>query len=555
MRGHEGKTTDCNNTHIRRFLYKLVTFVAILPAKLNKRSDMPKLANIIKRGEKLGRGLKIKYFSPIQLQQRTLRRLLKKAADTSFGQYYDFKEIAKSEQPAQAFQEAVPIFDYNRMYDEWWHLTLNKVKNVSWKGKVRYFALSSGTSGAPSKHIPVTDDMLRAMRRASTRMLFNLPRFGISPDLFTKDMLMLGGSTDLQTRGDYYVGDLSGINASKLPFWFRPFYKPGVEIARINDWNHRIEEIAKKAADWDVAFIAGIPSWLQLTLEKVIEYHHAKTIHDVWPHLTVFAHGGIHFEPYKKSFERLLARPLVYLDTYLASEGFIAYQNRPDTHAMKLLLNNGIFLEFVPFNEANFDAEGNIRPDAKALHIEEVQEEVNYALLLSTCAGAWRYLIGDTVKFTDLERCEIVITGRTKHYLSICGEHLSVDNMNSAIQTLETALNVAIPEFTVAAVEQGSFYAHRWYLGCDPMPTADARHVVQLLDEALKKVNDDYGIERRSTLRAPQVQVVPVSMFFRWQEARGKMGGQNKFPRVMQKEMFAQWEAFVQQHTPVLYNS
>lgn len=510
---------------------------------------MPKLANILKRGESLGNRLKSKYFSPAQLQQRTLRRLLKKAAGTAFGQYYDFKELAKSEQPSKDFQAVVPVFDYDNMFERWWHMTLNKVENVTWKGKVRYFAVSSGTSGAPSKHIPVTDDMLRAMRRASTRMLFNLPRFQVSPELFAKDMLMLGGSTDLQTRGDYYVGDLSGINASKLPFWFRPFYKPGVQISRISDWNLRIEEIAKKAPEWDVAFIAGIPSWLQLTMEKVIEYHHADTIHDVWPNLTVFAHGGIHFEPYRKSFERLLARPLIYLDTYLASEGFIAYQNRPDTHAMKLLINNGIFLEFVPFNEHNFDAEGNIRENASALCIDEVNENVNYALLLSTCAGAWRYLIGDTVKFTDAGRCEILITGRTKHYLSICGEHLSVDNMNSAIQELEEALNIAVPEFTVAAVEAGNFFSHRWYLGCDPVP-ANVEALTGLLDEALKKVNDDYGIERNSTLQRPQVHALPVRVFFQWQESRGKMGGQNKFPRVMKKDLFAEWEAFVQQASP-----
>jgi hypothetical protein len=512
---------------------------------------MPVLAKIIKRGEKLGRRLKTKYFSPAQLQQRTLRRLLRRAAGTAFGQYYDFKDLVKSEQLAEDFSAAVPIFDYDKMYEQWWHLTLRKVENVTWKGKVRYFALSSGTSGAPSKHIPVTDDMLRAMRRASTRMLFNLPRFHINPELFTKHMLMLGGSTDLKTNGDYYVGDLSGINAGKLPFWFRPFYKPGVKISRINDWNLRIEEIAKKAPQWDVAFIAGIPSWLQLTMEKIIEYHGVQTIHDIWPNLTVFAHGGVHFEPYRKGFERLLAKPLICLDTYLASEGFIAYQNRPETTAMKLLLHNDIYLEFVPFTDDNFDADGVIRPEARALPIEAVQENVNYALLISTCSGAWRYLIGDTVRFTDVKRSEIVITGRTKHYLSICGEHLSVDNMNKAVQNVEEMLNVAIPEFTVSAAEAGSFFTHRWYLGCDPLPE-NTTEIARLLDEELKKVNDDYGIERKSVLQSPQVQVAPVSVFYRWHEKRGKMGGQNKFPRVMKKELFAEWEAFVKEAAPAL---
>jgi len=507
---------------------------------------MPNLVEIIQRGEALGNSLKSKYFSPIQLQQRTLRRLLKKSAGTAFGQYYDFKNIALSEEPALAFQQTVPIFDYNTMYEKWWHLSLNKVKNVSWKGKVQYFALSSGTSGAPSKHIPVTKDMLRAMRRASTRALLALPRFGVSPDLFTKDMLMLGGSTDLQTRGDYYVGDLSGINAKKLPSWFRPFYKPGAEIARIKDWNLRIEEIAKRAPEWDIAFIAGIPSWMQLMMEKVIDYHQVDNIHEVWPHLSVFAHGGIHFEPYRHSFERLLARPLIYMDTYLASEGFIAYQTRPETNAMKLLLNNGIFFEFIPFNDDNFDAEGNIRSSARPLLIDQVKTDQHYALLLSTCSGAWRYLIGDTVKFTDLERSEILITGRTKHYISICGEHLSVDNMNAAIQQLEQQLNIAIPEFTVIAVEADNYFAHHWFLGCQVLPD-DAFRVASILDQALQLVNDDYAIERRSTLRKPELSLLPVSCFYEWQSLQGKMGGQNKFPRVMRGDAARAWQAFAQQ--------
>ena len=505
---------------------------------------MPKLSSIIQRGEKIGNSIIVNYFSPLQQQERTLKTLLRKASGTAFGQYYDFKSLLKTDNLALNFAETVPVSDYDQMYEKWWHLTLNKVKNATWKGKVRYFALSSGTSGAPSKHIPITDDMLRAMRRASIRMLFNLPRFGVSPDLYTKHMLMLGGSTDLLNRGNLLVGDLSGINASKLPFWFRPFYKPGAEIAKIKDWNQRIEEIAKNAPKWDIAFMAGIPSWLQLTMEKVIEYHKLANIHEIWPNLTVFAHGGIHFEPYKKSFERLLARPLVYMDTYLASEGFFAFQNRPETKAMKLLLQNGVYFEFIPFTEDNFEYSGQLKPDAKALHIGEVKENVDYALIITTCSGAWRYLIGDTVKFTDLSRAEILITGRTKHFLSVCGEHLSVDNMNKAIEALEAQLNVAIPEFTVAPVEEGNFFAHRWYLGCDPIPT-HSEEVARILDNALTAVNDDYGVERNSTLQVPQVKLIPPSIFFKWQERKGKMGGQNKFPRVMPRAIFSEWETFV----------
>lgn len=514
---------------------------------------MPILSALIERGLKLGGRLERRSVEPVQLQTRTLRRLLRKAGHTAFGQYYDFKDILKSDQPIRDFREKIPIHDYDRMFEQWWHMTLNGVENVSWKGKVKYFALSSGTSGAPSKHIPVTEDMLRAMKRASLRMFFNLPRFKVDPQLYTKDMLMLGGSTDLKSDGGYYMGDLSGINASKLPFWFRPFYKPGTEISKIDNWTDRIEEIARRAPDWDVSVIVGIPAWIQLTLERIIEEHQLNNIHELWPDLTVLVHGGVHFEPYRKGFERLLARPLVYMDTYLASEGFIAFQVRPQTRAMKLQLNNGIFFEFIPFTSEYFDPTGNLIGQPPALSVEEVETGVDYALLISTCAGAWRYLIGDTVRFTDTRRAEIIITGRTKHFLSICGEHLSVDNMNQGIHYVEEKLNISIPEFTVAAVRLDNGFAHRWYVGCDPLASAD--RIRPLLDRRLREVNDDFAVERAHLLRDIQVTAVPVSLFYKWQEKKGKMGGQNKFPRVMKKETFEEWEQFVEAMLPSRYIS
>jgi hypothetical protein len=230
------------------------------------------------------------------------------------------------------------------------------------------------------------------------------------------------------------------------------------------------------------------------------------------------------------------------MDTYLASEGFIAYQDRPGTRGMRLLVRNGIFFEFVPFNADNFDEEGRLAGQPHALTLEEVQEDVDYALLISTCSGAWRYLIGDTVRFTNKERWEIIITGRTKHFLSICGEHLSVDNMNQGIQAVEEKLNVSIREFTVSPLAQEGRYVHKWYIGCEPM--ADSTAVAPLLDERLKEVNDDYRTERGSLLQV-QVQTLPADIFYQWQESKGKMGGQNKFPRVMKGRPFAEWEAFV----------
>ncbi|MBV6426945.1 MAG: hypothetical protein KIPDCIKN_01458 [Haliscomenobacter sp.] len=507
---------------------------------------MPIFGALIKRNATLGGRLesRILQAKPYQHQLNTFKRLIRRASITSFGQYYDFKDILRDEDPVRAFQEKVPLFDYNTMHDRWWHMSLNDVENVAWRGRIKYFALSSGTSGAPSKHIPVSEDMQRAMRRAGLKMFFALSRFPIDPQLYTKGMMMLGGSTDLIDQGDHYLGDLSGINASKPPIWLRPYYKPGVKIARIRSYEERISEIVKKAPEWDVGFLAGIPSWLQLMMERIIAHYQLETIHDIWPNLTVCVHGGVHFEPYRKGFEKLTAKPLVYLDSYLASEGFIAFQARPQTRSMKMLLHDGIFYEFIPFTSEHFDEEGNLIGNPKTVTIADVKEGIDYALVLSTCSGAWRYLIGDTVRFTDVPRSEIIISGRTKHYLSICGEHLSIDNMNQGIQHVEEVLNVSIPEFTVSAIRSGSFFTHKWYIGADPL--VEPARIIPLLDQRLKEVNDDYGIERASVLKDIEVEVIPVSLFYKWHELHGKMGGQNKFPRVMRHEAFREWEAFVQ---------
>lgn len=509
---------------------------------------MPVVGNLIKRGVTLGEKLDGRFEAqkPIRPQKRTLRRLLRKAQHTAFGNYYDFKDILKSENLIEAFQEKVPIFDYDTMYEKWWHMSLNQVPNVSWKGRVKYFAKSSGTSGAPSKHIPVTEDQTKAMRRAGLKMFFALSNFKIPPDLFTKEMMMLGGTSDLENQGGFFAGDLSGINASKPPFWLQPYYKPGKEIAKINSWDERLDEIVKQAPGWDIGYIVGIPSWLQLMMERIIDHYKLETIHDIWPNLHVCVHGGIHFEPLRKSFESLMARPLIYMDSYLASEGFFAYQDRPETRSMKLILSNGIFYEFIPFDDDNYNANGKPKPNAKSLSIDQVELGVNYAMIISTVAGAWRYQIGDTVMFTDLERSEIIITGRTKHYLSVCGEHLSVDNMNEGVQEIERQLGVPVREFTVAPVNVDSFYAHKWYLGVEDELSAKAAQ--NILDKQLGIVNEDYAIERSSVLRAPIVEVIPLSLFYDWQRKQDKLGGQNKFPRVMQKEAFAAWEAFVQQN-------
>ena len=254
-------------------------------------------------------------------------------------------------------------------------------------------------------------------------------------------------------------------------------------------------------------------------------------------------HGGVFFEPYRKGFDRLTSKPLHYIDTYLASEGFIALQADKDKTSMELVLNNGIFFEFIPFNDQHFDADGIVKKEAQTLTINEVKTGIDYALVLSTCAGAWRYLIGDTIRFTDLERCEIIISGRTKHYVSICGEHLSVDNMNQAILIASEKFDMHVPEFCVSGFIHEQVFGHHWFIGCDKPIDADLFR--QNLDDALKSLNDDYAVERRSALKEMKLEVLPVSLFYDWMRKNGKEGGQNKFPRVLKKEQLADWQAFL----------
>lgn len=508
---------------------------------------MPILGSIIKSAIEIRSKIPIenlKTQDPYKAQLKILKRLMRQAQLTSFGEEYGFQEILRQRDPLRMFQQRVPLFDYDSMHRKWWHRTLNGESYVCWPGQVKYFALSSGTSAASSKYIPVTPDMLRAIQKTSIKQIWTLSKYDFPPDFYSKGILMLGGSTQLEFNGTYYEGDLSGITASNLPFWFQHFYKPGNRISKERNWTTKLEEIIKKAPEWDIGVICGVPAWLQILLERIIETYNLNTIHDMWPNLSIYVHGGVSFSPYVKGFEKLLARPLTYMETYLASEGFIAYQNRPNTNSMQLVLDNGIFYEFVPFNEQNFDEDGNLKADAVVLNINEVEEGKDYGLLISTCAGAWRYLIGDTIRFTSKALSEIVITGRTKQFLSLCGEHISQENLNRAVEMLEHHKNVAIREFAVSGVkhEKGMF-AHKWYLGTDtPIDPVEAAHI---LDENLKILNDDYRTERLHAIREVTAEVYDVSVFYSWMNKHGKMGGQHKFPRVLKNARLEEWIDFL----------
>ncbi len=506
------------------------------------------LGTLLKKGIKLRENLEQEYTSPFELQKKELKELMITASQTEFGKYYDFPQILNAFRKGdkefyKSFKEAIPIHDYNKIYKDWWQLALKGAKNICWPGRVKYFALSSGTSEASSKHIPVTKEMTKAIQRTSVRQIISLSKYDLPAELFEAGILMIGGSTHLNKKGSYFEGDLSGIQAASLPFWFQHFYKPGKKIAKSRNWDNKLNEIVHKAKDWDIGIVVGVPAWIQILIEKIIAYYKVDHIHEIWPNLLIYVHGGVSMDPYRKGFERLLGRPIYYIETYLASEGFIAYQAAPKRKSMKLVLNNGIFYEFVPFEEKNFLPSGEIKSDAETLLIDEVEEGKEYAILLSTCAGAWRYLIGDVIKFTSVEDSEIHITGRTKHFLSLCGEHLSVDNMNKAIELVSNEMNIEIKEFTVAGIPHQTLFAHHWYVGTDAQ--IDARQLKERIDFHLKVLNDDYAVERSAALKEVIVDVLPTSKFYEWMEHKGKVGGQNKFPRVMKNAQLEEWQKFI----------
>lgn len=483
----------------------------------------------------------------VEAQKKVLKELLESAKNTAFGQYYQFEDILDSEHPEQQYPKNVPYFDYHKIHQEWWQKLHDGAEDVTWPGAPSYFALSSGTTGAESKRIPVTDDMIKSIKNAGIQQVLALKNFDLPVDFFEKEIMMLGSSTDLTEREDETLeGEISGISAGNIPFWFKSYYKPGEEIAKIDDWDARVLRIAEEAANWDIGALSGIPSWIELMLRKVIDYHNLKNIHEIWPNLQVYTSGGVAFGPYEKSFRALLGKPVHVLDTYLASEGYLATQTRPDTEAMQLLTDNGVYFEFVPFKPEYIKEDGSIDQIAPAHSLEQIKEGEEYILIISTVSGAWRYLIGDTIEFTDLERAEIKITGRTKFFLNTVGSQLSVNKMDDGVRHLENQYNTKIKEYTICAkrYEDGEFY-HTWYLGTELV--ASDKEVAEQLDKFLKNANKNYQVARNKALKGVKVHLIDSEIFHEWSEENKKKGGQVKMERVMDQDKFAEWEKFVNQ--------
>ena len=474
-------------------------------------------------------------------QVKVLQYLLSKAKTTKFGLAHDFGGIL-SDKIVRSYQQQVPIMDYDSFYNKWLKYSILGEKDNTWRGRIKYYALSSGTTGSPSKRIPVTSEMIRSFQKSSLRQLSILHSLDLPQSFYSTTVLTVGGSTKLTYKETHVEGDLSGILKKHTSFIASPFTKPGARITGIKDWNKKLDLMVEKAPKWDIGIIAGIPSWCIMLMERIIEHHKLDSIHDIWPNLYVYVHGGVFMEPYVKRLNELVSREIDLLDTYLASEGYFAYQEDPSRKGMKLLLNNGIFFEFVPFTTEHFDQQGAIKKSAVAYTIEQVQEDIDYALVISTNAGLWRYLIGDLVRFTNTEENELVISGRIRQFLSLCGEHLSLENINEALLTTGSYFNVDFSEFTIYA--DSDKQSHCWYLGTNKKVN-NQKDLITFLDDTLRTANDDYNSARKYSLKAPEIHIISPALFYSYMAKFKKIGSQNKMPRVLNKKQAKTWLDFI----------
>jgi len=489
------------------------------------------VGTLVKSAIEVNHKINLDKQDPVTQQLEQLEYLLKKAENTAFGKYYGFHEMLKSKNVIAAFQQEVPLHDYEQM--QFWWKQQQKTKDVSWPGKPSYFALTSGTTGKKSKRIPITEELSESMKKVGVSLTSSLPNFDLPESLFESQVLMLSSSADLaKHKHGFLEGEISGINIHNFPDWYELFYRPGKDIAAINDWDKRVAAIAKEAPNWNIGAIAGIPSWVLMMLKEVIRVNKLNYIQDIWPNFQLFASGGVAFETYRKDFEKISNRDLTILDTYLASEGFFAYTPRPGTTSMKLALSHGYFYELIPFDDRGVNEHGEILENPEIISLSEIERDQEYVLIISSCAGAWRYKIGDTIKFTDTATFEFKITGRTKFFLNVVGSQLSEEKMDETIIDLANELNVSINEYMVSAVknEEGE-YIHQWVLVSND--TLNENEVVEKLDQKLKERNNNYAVAREKALKGIALKIISKEQYSNYLEKTKKKGGQVKTPKVM----------------------
>ncbi|MBF0577850.1 GH3 auxin-responsive promoter family protein [Dysgonomonas sp. GY617] len=463
--------------------------------------------------------------NPILTQEKILNYLIKSGTNTYIGSQYDFASIKNKDD----FRKSVPVFHYEDLKPYLEKILIDKQQNVLWNKPVKWFAMSSGTTNDKSKYIPVTQESLtQGHYKCGQQMLALYAHSNPQAKFFLGKTLVLGGSKQVNNIGDgVFTGDISAILIKNLKFWAK-YSRTPERISLIPDWETKLQELTDYAIRKDVRAFMGVPSWLLVLLKK-ITVDTGRELTDLWPNLEVFFHGGVSFTPFEDQYRKLINKDsMVYWETYNASEGFFGSQYLGDSKDMLLMLDNNIYYEFVPMSEWDSN-------NPTTLTLEEVEIGQNYAVLITTNGGLWRYMIGDTIEFTSTTPYLFKITGRTKHFINAFGEEVIIDNAQSALSEACAVTGAHIVEYTAAPIYFGdnSAGAHEWLIEFDVEP-ADIHLFRVTLDNALKKVNSDYEAKRSHnlSLQDPVIRVLPKDSFYNWLKYKGKAGGQNKVPRL-----------------------
>ncbi len=468
---------------------------------------------------------------PIYVQDELLLKLVHTAKNTEFGKTYNFNTIESytdfaSQVPIQKYESIEPLIERCRTGEQ----------NLFWPTKIKWFAKSSGTTNAKSKYIPVSDEALEGCHfKAGKDMLCLYINNNEDAKLFTGKGLRLGGSSAVYEDNDTYFGDLSAIIIENMPFWADYSSAPKQEVALMGEWETKMEAIIDETIHENITSLAGVPSWMLVLLNRVLEKTGKSNILEVWPNLEVYFHGGVNFNPYKEQYKKLIPKEdFRYYETYNASEGFFAIQDKNNSDELLLMLDYGIFYEFIPMDR--YDGE-----NSKAIPLSKVKKDVNYAVVITTNGGLWRYLIGDTVKFTSIKPYRVKITGRTKHHINVFGEELIIENAEEALKAACKKTNAAIKDYTVAPIFMNgkSKGAHEWIIEFKKAPD-NLHFFTEMLDNSLKNCNSDYEAKRYNnmTLAMPTVHAAKEGLFYTWLKTKGKLGGQHKVPRLSNKRDF-----------------
>ena len=461
---------------------------------------------------------------PVETQEGLLFSQLFHAEETEYGQKYGFSTISNY----QDFQRKVPVVCYED-FEPYIEKARQGQKDVIWPGQIKQFAKSSGTTNAKSKYIPITAESLEDCHyNAGKDMVSIYVNNHPQSELFQHKNLRLGGSAETYQDFNTKFGDLSAILIENLPFWVEIINTPNKKISLMSEWESKMKAIITEVRNEDVGSLTGVPSWMMVLLQRTLQETGKQNIGELWPNLEVFFHGGISFKPYKNQYKEIIGKNIRYYEIYNASEGFFGIQDQSGSDEMLLMLDYGIFYEFIPMDQYYAG-----RRDA--IPISEVELGKNYAVVISTNGGLWRYLIGDTVMFTSLHPYRIKISGRTKHYINAFGEELMIDNVETALKITCENLDVTISDYTGAPVfmTNSSKGCHEWVFEFTRQP-ACLNTFSDMFDRTLKTLNSDYEAKRYNdiTLRKPIIHVARPNLFYEWMASRGKLGGQNKVPRL-----------------------